>query len=80
MSTDETPLETPNPIGGFLFLREKLDEERARLLAMREREIDLRFLIGFYTAKATGNTDLAALIREMTEVLDGTWQPPDGAR
>lgn len=78
MSTDETPPETPNPTGGFL--RERLDEERARLLAMREREIDLRFLIGFYTAKATGNTDLAALIWEMTQVLDGTWRPPDGAR
>jgi hypothetical protein len=31
-------------------------------------------------AKLSGNTELAELIREMTEALDGTWQRPEVLR
>jgi hypothetical protein len=64
------------------FWRDLLIEERAKTEEGFKKECDLRFLIGYYgnQAERTGNAELAALVREMTEVLDGTWQRPEGSR
>jgi hypothetical protein len=64
------------------FLVNKLAEERADSRAKDAQLSDVSWLAGYYgsTAQKTGNTDLAELVRQLTEVLAGTWQRPGGAR
>jgi hypothetical protein len=64
------------------FWRKWLNEERAKNEAHFKKECNLGYLIGFYgnQAEHSGNAELAALVREMREVLDGTWQRPEELR
>jgi hypothetical protein len=59
--------------------REQLTKERAK---NDETRGDFAYLTGYYGDKAerSGNAELAALVREMNEVLDGTWQRPEVLR
>jgi hypothetical protein len=61
------------------YWRERHDEEQAKNKAHHETRYDLRYLAGWYgeQAKRSGNADLAKVVRELTEVLDGTWQRPE---
>jgi hypothetical protein len=60
------------------YWRELVNEERAENAAYFETDLNLRYLAGWYGAEAkrSGNAELAALVRKMLEVLDGTWQRP----
>jgi hypothetical protein len=64
------------------FFYHKYAEERAKNAAHREMLSNLRFLTGYYggAAERSGNAELAELVREMTEVLDGTWTEPEGPK
>jgi hypothetical protein len=59
---------------------ERLAEERAENAAYFEQLLNLRYLVGYYGkgAEISGNAELAELVRKVTEVLDCTWQRPEG--
>jgi hypothetical protein len=61
------------------YFRELLAEERAE---SGKKLGDMAYLIGWHgsVAERSGNAELAKLVREMTEVLDGTWQRPEVIR
>jgi hypothetical protein len=62
------------------YVHDLLAEERAENAAHFEQLLNLRYLIGYYGkgAEISGNAELAALVRTMTEVLDGTWAATGG--
>lgn len=52
-----------------------LDAKRAEITEQHARMADISYLTGYYGAKAeqSGNAELRALVAELRDVIDGTW-------
>jgi len=53
----------------------RLECERTQVAAHHAKIVDVCYLTGYYGAKAeqSGNAELRALVAELRNVIDGTW-------
>ena len=64
------------------FLFEQLAAARAESAERFDMLVNCHFLVGYYGSQAerSGNADLAAFVRDLSAVLDGTWTQPEVPR